>query len=129
MNERARFFKKLRDEHYTILCPDMLPIHFQLIGAYLKTRGYNIKVIDCKGRLPKDEGLKAIHNDACYPALIVVGQFIAELKSGKYDLSKTAVIMSQTGGGCRASNYISLFRKAFAEVFPTVPVLSINFSG
>ena len=129
MSERSKFFKKLRDEHYTILCPDMLPIHFELISAYLRTRGYNIKVLEVKGRAAKDEGLKAIHNDACYPAIIVAGQFINELKTGKYDLNRTAVIMSQTGGGCRASNYISLFRKAFADVFPTVPVLSINFSG
>ena len=110
MSERSKFFKKLRDEHYTILCPDMLPIHFELISAYLRTRGYNIKVLEVKGRAAKDEGLKAIHNDACYPAIIVAGQFINELKTGKYDLNRTAVIMSQTGGGCRASNYISLFR-------------------
>ena len=107
----------------------MLPTHFDILIAVLNKEGYNIKIVSPKGREAKDEGLRAIHNDACYPALIVAGQFIAELKSGQYDLDHTAVIMSQTGGGCRASNYISLFRKAFNELFPTVPVLSINFSG
>ena len=129
MSERSKFFKKLRKEKYTILCPDMLPTHFDILIAVLNKEGYNIKIVSPKGREAKDEGLRAIHNDACYPALIVAGQFIAELKSGQYDLDHTAVIMSQTGGGCRASNYISLFRKAFNELFPTVPVLSINFSG
>ncbi len=129
MSERSKFFKKLRKEKYTILCPDMLPTHFDILIAVLNKEGYNIKIVSPKGREAKDEGLRAIHNDACYPALIVAGQFIAELKSGQYDLDHTAVIMSQTGGGCRASNYISLFRKAFHELFPTVPVLSINFSG
>ncbi len=129
MSERSKFFKKLRKEKYTILCPDMLPTHFDILIAVLNKEGYNIKIVSPKGREAKDEGLRAIHNDACYPALIVAGQFIAELKSGQYDLNRTAVIMSQTGGGCRASNYISLFRKAFHELFPTVPVLSINFSG
>jgi predicted nucleotide-binding protein (sugar kinase/HSP70/actin superfamily) len=76
-----------------------------------------------------DEGLQNTHNDACYPALLVIGQFIDALKSGKYDLNKTALIMSQTGGGCRASNYIHLIRKAVANQFPQVPVISLNFSG
>ena len=116
-------------EHYTILAPDMLPIHFELIAGVLRHRGYNFKVVSPIGRDVKDEGLKAIHNDACYPALIVAGQFMKELKSGQYDLNHTAVIMSQTGGGCRASNYISLLRKAFEKEFPTVPVLSLNLSG
>ena len=130
MNARKALFQKLAKEHYTILCPDMLPIHFSLLTKVIKhTHGLDIVVVSPKGRTAKDEGLKSIHNDACYPALIVLGQFVAELNSGKYDLNKTAVIMSQTGGGCRASNYISLFRKAFAKLFPTVPVLSLNFSG
>ena len=130
MNQRKALFTKLAKENYTILCPDMLPIHFSLLTKVIKhTHGLTIKVVSPKGRAAKDEGLKSIHNDACYPALIVLGQFVAELNSGKYDLNKTAVIMSQTGGGCRASNYISLFRKAFAKLFPTVPVLSLNFSG
>ena len=129
MNKRKALFKKLRKEKYTILVPDMLPIHFNLLTHILDKMGYKTVVVSPKGRAVKDEGLRSIHNDACYPALIVAGQFINELKSGDYDLNKTAVIMSQTGGGCRASNYISLFRKTFKEQFPTVPVLSLNFSG
>ena len=130
MNSRKALFRKLAKENYTVLCPDMLPIHFALLSKLVKDiHGLNIKVVSPKGRTAKDEGLKSVHNDACYPALITLGQFIAELNTGKYDLSKTAVIMSQTGGGCRASNYISLFRKAFAKLYPTVPVLSLNFSG
>jgi len=129
MNKRKALFKKLRDEEYTILAPDMLPIHFNLLQKVLEKMHYKLVIVSPHGREAKDEGLRSIHNDACYPALIVAGQFIAELKSGKYDLNKTAVIMSQTGGGCRASNYISLFRKTFKEQFPTVPVLSLNFSG
>ncbi|MDO5330752.1 MAG: 2-hydroxyacyl-CoA dehydratase [Bacillota bacterium] len=127
--ERKALFKKLRDEKYTILVPDMCPIHFNLLCEIISREGYKVKVVTPSGREAKDEGLRSIHNDACYPALIVCGQFVAELKSGNYDLNKTAVIMSQTGGGCRASNYISMFRKAFAKEFPTVPVLSLNFSG
>ena len=129
MNKRKALFKKLRKEHYTILVPDMLPIHFSLITKLLDKYGYNMKVVSPKGKEAKDEGLRHIHNDACYPAIIVTGQFISELNTGKYDLNKTAVIMSQTGGGCRASNYISLMKKAFNEIYPSVPVLSLNFSG
>ena len=113
MDKRKALFNKLKKEKYTILAPDMLPIHFDLLTKIINKMGYKIVVVSPKGREAKDEGLRSIHNDACYPALIVAGQFIAELKSGKYDLKKTAVIMSQTGGGCRASNYISLFRKTF----------------
>ena len=130
MGDRKKFFKRIAKENYTLLCPDMLPIHFALLTKVVKyTHNLNIKIVTPEGRAAKDEGLKSVHNDACYPALIVLGQCIAELKSGKYDLNKTAIIMSQTGGGCRASNYISLFRKAFKKLYPTVPVLSLNFSG
>lgn len=127
--ERKALFKKLRDEHYTILVPDMCPVHFNLLVEVIKREGYTMKVITPSGRGPKDEGLRSIHNDACYPALITCGAFMDELRHGDYDLNHTAVIMSQTGGGCRASNYISLFRKAFEKEFPTVPVISLNFSG
>lgn len=129
MSKRSKFFKKIRKEHYTIIAPDMLPIHFAILTGVLDKFGYHVVVTSPTGRDVKDEGLRAIHNDACYPALIVAGQFAKELKSGKYDLNKTAVIMSQTGGGCRASNYISLLRKGLEKEFPTVPVLSINLSG
>ena len=127
--QRRAFFKKLCKEHYTVIVPDMLPIHFDLIRSILAKKGLNYVVVPPMGREAKDEGLRTVQNDACYPAIITTGQFVSELKSGKYDLNKTAVIMSQTGGGCRASNYITLIRKALEKEFPTVPVISLNFSG
>ena len=128
-NERKKFFKKLDKEKYTVLVPDMCPIHFDMLSHYLSQKGMKLVVVTPEGREAKDEGLTAIHNDACYPVIIIAGAFIKELKSGKYDLNKTAVIITQTGGGCRASNYLALFRKAFEKEFPTVPVISFNFSG
>lgn len=129
MSEQKKFFDKLAKEGYTILVPDMCPIHFDLLSHYLSQTGMKLVVITPKGRDAKDQGLNAIHNDACYPVIIIAGAFINELRSGKYDLNKTAVMISQTGGGCRASNYLSMFKKAFAKEFPNVPVLSLNFSG
>ena len=128
-NEQKKFFKKLEKEHYTVLVPDMCPIHFAVLSSYLSQKGMNLVVVTPEGREAKDLGLTAIHNDSCYPVIIIAGAFIKELRSGKYDLNKTAVIISQTGGGCRASNYLSLFKKAFDKEFPTVPVLSFNLSG
>lgn len=122
-------FDKSRKEEYTILIPDMLPIHFKLIMAIYKQYGYNMVLLQNNSRNVIDEGLKNTHNDTCYPALLVIGQFMDALKSGKYDLDHTALLMSQTGGGCRASNYIHLIRKAVSTSFPQVPVLSLNFSG
>lgn len=129
MNEQKRFFQKLAKEGYTILVPDMCPIHFDVLSYYLSKTGMKLKVVTPLGREAKDQGLNAIHNDACYPVIIIAGAFIQELRSGNYDLNKTAVMISQTGGGCRASNYLALFKKAFAKEFPQVPVLSLNFSG
>lgn len=114
---------------YTILIPDMLPIHFKLIIKIYEKYGFHMELLQNNSRNVIDEGLKNTHNDACYPALLVIGQFMDALKSGKYDVNKTALLMSQTGGGCRASNYIHLIRKAVASQFPQVPVISLNFSG
>ena len=122
-------FTKAMKKTYTILIPDMLPIHFSLISAVLNQYGYHTEILHLTGAEVKEEGLRNVHNDACYPALLVVGQFIAALKSGKYDVKHTALLISQTGGGCRASNYIFLIRKAIAPLYPDVPVLSFNFSG
>ncbi len=116
-------------KEYTILVPDMLPIHFKLIIAILEEYGYKLELLQTSTRSVIDEGLKNVHNDACYPALLVIGQFMEALKSGKYDVNKTALMITQTGGGCRASNYIHLLRKALATDFPQVPVISLNFSG
>ncbi len=122
------FTHAMKDTH-TILVPDMLPWHFDLLAYILRLHGYRVEVLHNEGRAVIDEGLKHVHNDACYPALCVIGQFLDALKSGKYDPDKTAVMITQTGGGCRASNYLPLIRKALKAEFPQVPVLSFNVSG
>ena len=123
-----KFTQEMKKD-YIILVPDMLPWHFDLLTYIIEKQGYKLEVLHNEGRRVVDEGLKHVHNDACYPALCVIGQFLDALKSGKYDTEKTAVLITQTGGGCRASNYISLIRKALKAEFPRVPVLSVNFSG
>lgn len=128
MAEYAKFTQDMIKTH-TILVPDMLPIHFKLIISIFETAGYKMELLENDSRAVVDEGLKNVHNDTCYPALLVVGQFMDALKSGKYDPDKTALIMSQTGGGCRASNYIHLIRKAIQKNYPQIPVISLNFSG
>jgi predicted nucleotide-binding protein (sugar kinase/HSP70/actin superfamily) len=114
---------------HTILVPSMLPIHFEMITAVFRYHGYNCELLKTSGRSIIDEGLKNVHNDTCYPALLVIGQFMDALKSGKYNPDTTALLLPQSGGGCRASNYISLMRKALRTQFPQVPVISLNFSG
>ncbi|MBQ7718139.1 MAG: 2-hydroxyacyl-CoA dehydratase [Clostridia bacterium] len=123
-------FTKEMKKDYTILVPNMLPIHFKLIISVLETYGYNMELLDYAGPEVAETGLKYTHNDTCYPAILVVGQFIHALKSGKYDPHKTALIMFQTGGGCRASNYISLIRKALEKAgYGYVPVISFSMAG
>ena len=114
---------------HKILVPDMLPWHFSIIEEVLKLDGFNIEILHNETRSVIDEGLKHVHNDTCYPCLCVVGQYIDALKSGKYDPEHTAVLITQTGGGCRASNYMPLIRKALKTEFPHIPVVSVNFSG
>ena len=127
--ERVVFTKEMR-ENYTILCPQMSPIHFELLEPAFNAAGYNLVVPDIPARECVDVGLKFVNNDACYPSLIVVGQLMAAVKSGKYDMNKTAILISQTGGGCRASNYIGFIRRALEKSgYPDVPVISINLSG
>lgn len=122
-------FKPEMKSTYTILIPDMLPYHFEIIGYVLRKEGYKVDILHNSSRTVIDEGLKHVHNDTCFPALCVIGQYIDALKSGKYDVDHTAVLISQSGGGCRASNYLPLIRKALKAEFPQVPVLSLNFSG
>lgn len=126
--KKAIFTKEMKATH-TILVPDMLPIHFNLILSVFRQYGYKMELLQTRSRNVVDEGLKNVHNDTCYPALLVIGQFMDALKSGKYDPDKTALLLSQTGGGCRASNYIHLLRKSLNSQFPQVPVISLNFSG
>lgn len=126
---RILFTKEMK-ETYTILCPMMLPIHFELIVEVFRDCGYHMELLTSSGPSIVQEGLKYVHNDTCYPALLVIGQFIDALKSGKYDVDHTALIITQTGGGCRASNYIHLLRKALRKAgFADVPVISLNISG
>ncbi len=127
--ERIVFTEEMK-KTYTILCPQMSPIHFDIIEPAFRKAGYHFAVLDNDGREAVDVGLKYVNNDACYPSLIVVGQIMQALLSGKYDLSRTAVIISQTGGGCRATNYIGFIRRALEKAgMPQIPVISINLSG
>ena len=128
MSEYAKFTEDMIKTH-TILVPNMLPIHFKLIISIFEAEGYKMELLQNSSRSVVDEGLKNVHNDVCYPALLVIGQFMDALKSGKYDLDKIALMITQTGGGCRASNYIHLLRKAVKKNYPQIPVISLNFSG
>lgn len=128
-HSRIIFTKEMRKKH-TILSPQMSPIHFQFVQEAFNSSGYNLEILPSVDTEAVEEGLKYVNNDACYPTIIVVGQIIAALKSGRYDLENTSVIISQTGGGCRATNYIGFLRKALKEAgFPKVPVVSLNTAG
>jgi predicted CoA-substrate-specific enzyme activase len=128
-NNRIMFTKEMKKDH-TILCPQMSPIHFNLIQASFRAAGYKLEVLPSVDKKAVDEGLKYVNNDACYPSIIVVGQIIEALKSGKYDLENTSVVISQTGGGCRATNYIAFLRKALREAgMEHIPVISLNLVG
>ena len=117
MQERIEFTREMKRD-YTILMPNMLPVHFRLLRDVFRLHGYNMVLLDNEGPGVVEAGLKYVHNDTCYPALLCIGQFIDALESGKYDLNKTALIITQTGGGCRASNYIHLLRKALVTLSP-----------
>ena len=124
---KVRYTKEMQLEGYTILCPQMAPIHFELVEQLLKGAGYNVVLLPSVDRGAVDAGLKYVNNDICYPSILVTGQIMEAIESGKYDLSKTAVIISQTGGGCRATNYIALIRKALRDSgHPDVPVISLT---
>ncbi len=126
---RVEFTREMKKD-YTILTPNMAPIHFELIKNVLNSFGYHLDLLHSTGREIVDEGLKYVHNDTCYPALLSIGQLMHALHSGRYDLNKVALIMTQTGGGCRASNYIHLLRKALKkDGLDYIPVISLNLSG
>ncbi|HBC93613.1 MAG TPA: 2-hydroxyglutaryl-CoA dehydratase, partial [Pelotomaculum sp.] len=128
-HKRIVFTKEMKN-HHTILCPQMSPMHFEFLQEVFKTDGYNIELLPTVEKHAVDEGVKYVNNDACYPAIIVIGQLLEALQSGKYDLNHTSVVISQTGGGCRATNYIGLLRKALNEAgFENIPVLSANLYG
>ena len=125
---RLMFTKQMKREGYTLLMPNMAPIHFRILASVFRSFGYNCKLLETTGPEIAQTGLKYVHNDTCYPALLVIGQFINALQSGEYDVHKTALMITQTGGGCRASNYIHLLRKALKRAgFAFVPVISLSF--
>ena len=124
---RLLFTKEMKKD-YTILMPNMAPIHFKILQNVFTQYGYKSDLLDTTGPEIAQTGLKYVHNDTCYPALLVIGQFINALQSGKYDVHKVALMITQTGGGCRASNYIFLLRKALKKAgFGFVPVISLSF--
>ena len=115
---------------HKVLIPNMAPVQFRILAAAMQHEGYDVELLGNRGLRVAERGLKYVHNDTCYPALLVIGQFLDALESGKYDLNRTALIITQTGGGCRASNYIFLLRKALERAgMGQIPVLSLNFSG
>ena len=126
---KVQFTEEMRKD-YTILCPQMSPIHFEILEPAFNACGYHFEVLNNDNKHSVDVGLKYVNNDACYPSLLVVGQIMEALLSGKYDLNKTAIIMSQTGGGCRATNYIGFIRRALEKAgMPQIPVISLNLGG
>ena len=128
-NAYVMFTEEMRKD-YTILVPNMLPIQFGLVIQILRNYGYNMELLQTDGPAIVECGLKNVHNDTCYPALLAIGQLMEAVESGRYDTNKLALIMTQTGGGCRASNYIHLLRKALKKNgYDHIPVISLNFSG
>lgn len=128
-NDRVVFTEEMKKDH-TILVPTMLPIHFKLMLNILREYGYRCELLENTGKNVVDCGLRNVHNDTCYPALLVIGQMIDALESGKYDLDKVALLITQTGGGCRASNYIHLLRKALKKSgYGHIPVISLSIGG
>ncbi|WP_346887439.1 acyl-CoA dehydratase activase-related protein [Clostridium sp. UBA1056] len=127
--DKIIFTKEMREKH-TLLCPQFSPIHFELLEVAFKSSGYNLKVLPTVDRHTIEEGLKYVNNDTCYPAIVVVGQIISALKSKQYNLNSTSVVISQTGGTCRASNYIALIRKALKDAgYEKIPVISLSVQG
>ncbi len=126
---KVPFTEEMR-KNYTIICPQMSPIHFEILEPAFNACGYNFVVLDNDNKHSVDVGLKYVNNDACYPSLLVVGQIMEALLSGRYDLDRTAIIMSQTGGGCRATNYIGFIRRALEKAgMAQIPVISLNLGG
>ena len=128
--QRKEFTRHMFDSGYTILCPQMSPIHFELLQPVFAKHGFNIEVLDNDNRTAIDVGLKYVNNDACFPSITVVGQLMEAVLSGRYDVNKLAIIMSQTGGCCRASNYVAFIRRALDKAgLSHIPVISLNANG
>ena len=126
---RVLFTKEMRKK-YTVLAPQMSPIHFEFVQEAFRTHGYNFEILPANDREAVDYGLKYVNNDACYPSILIVGQFVKALQSGKYDPDNTALMITQTGGGCRATNYIAFMRKALKDMgMSQIPVISLSFGN
>ncbi len=125
--KKVRYTKEMAKQNYTLLCPQMSPVHFDLIQQIFIGYGFNLVLLPSVDQGAVEAGLKYVNNDICYPSILVTGQIMEAIESGDYDLSKTAVLISQTGGGCRATNYIALIRKALKDAgHPEVPVISVS---
>ncbi len=128
--DRAEFTKEMFEEKYTIIAPQMSPIHFDILEPVFRKYGYNMVILDNDNRSAIETGLKYVNNDACFPSITVVGQIMEAVLSGRYDTDKLAIMMSQTGGCCRASNYVSFIRRALDNVgLSHIPVISLNANG
>ena len=126
--QRVIFTEEMRSK-YTILCPQMSPIHFELLEPAFATAGYNLQILNNDNKQAVDIGLKYVNNDACYPSLMVVGQIMEAVLEGNHNTDQLAIIITQTGGGCRASNYIGFIRRALKKAgFPHIPVISLNIA-
>lgn len=129
-NKKIEYTKGILTKKHTILAPQMSPIHFQFFEEAVNLSGFKLEILNSTQSNIVEEGLRYVNNDACYPAIIVIGQIINALKSGKYDLNNTSVVITQTGGGCRATNYIGFLRKAMYDAgFKEVPVISLSVNG
>ena len=129
LSNKIEFTKEMRN-NYTILAPQMSPVHFKFIENAFQSEGYNLQILEKASEATVTEGLKYVHNDACYPSVIIVGQIMEAINSNKFDNNKLAVIISQTGGGCRATNYIAFIRKALKDAnMGHIPVISLNAGG
>ncbi len=127
---RTEYTKQMQDAKYTLIAPQMSPIHFEVLAPVIKKHGYNVVVLDNDNKHAVDVGLQYVNNDACYPSIVVVGQIMQAVLSGKYDTDKLGIIMTQTGGCCRASNYVGFIRRALDKTgYSHIPVLSINMNG
>ena len=127
---RTEYTQRMKDENYTILAPQMLPIHFDILEPVFHKHGYNIEVLKNDNRKAIDTGLKYVNNDACFPSITIVGQFMEAVTSGRYDTDKLAIFMTQTGGCCRASNYVGLIRRALDKAgYSHIPVISLSMGG
>ncbi len=128
--QRTEFSTDMREKGYTIIAPQMSPIHFNILAPAFRKHGYNLVVLDNDNRTAINTGLQYVNNDACYPSITVVGQIMEAIMSGRYDTNRLAVIMTQTGGCCRASNYVGFIRRALDKVeMSHIPVISLNANG